>query len=134
VERRELPPVERAEAVRRTPLRLASESGDQLWSADVEMLRRPRGRAWQLAAVCSDRRARPDAPCCAQRRWNLLTTLIELMDSAEESFRTPGRRGGVTLIARVGWKPWNSRYLELRPQDLGDHLRQLADPRIAGGE
>ena len=76
------------EAVRRT-LRLASESGDQLWSADVEISDDPAAAAWQLAAVAPIGALDQIALLRSETMESLLTTLIELMDSAEESFRTP---------------------------------------------
>jgi Lon protease-like protein len=80
---------DRAEqAVRRT-LRVASEFGDQLWSADVEISEDPTAAAWQLAAIAPVGALDQIALLRSATMEALLTALIELMDSAEESFRAP---------------------------------------------
>jgi hypothetical protein len=89
----------------------------------------------QLAAVCSDRRARPDRPAA----------LRDDGIPAHHSHRADGfgRRvvphawpegpGSPDCARRL--ETMEFRYLEeTQASDLGDHLRQLADPRIAGGE
>ena len=84
-----LPLKQRAEeAVRRT-LRLASESTDQLWSPDVEISDDPAAAAWQLAAVAPIGALDQIALLRSETMEALLTSLIELVDSAEQSLRTP---------------------------------------------
>ena len=84
-----LPLKQRAEeAVRRT-LRLASESSDQLWSPDVEISDDPAAAAWQLAAVAPIGALDQMALLRSETMEALLTSLIELVDSAEQSLRTP---------------------------------------------
>ena len=72
------------EAVRRT-LRTASEAGDQLWSADVEISEDPVAAAWQLAAIAPVGPLDQIALLRSETMESLLTALIELMDSAGES-------------------------------------------------
>ena len=72
------------EAVRRT-LRAAGESGDQLWSADVEISDDPVAAAWQLAAIAPVGPLDQIALLRSETMESLLTALIELMDSAGES-------------------------------------------------
>ena len=72
------------EAVRRT-LRTAGESGDQLWSADVEISDDPVAAAWQLAAIAPVGPLDQIALLRSETMESLLTALIELMDSAGES-------------------------------------------------
>ena len=72
------------EAVRRT-LRAAGESGDQLWSADVEISDDPVAAAWQLAAIAPVGPLDQIALLRSETMESLLTVLIELMDSAGES-------------------------------------------------
>ena len=72
------------EAVRRT-LRTAGESGDQLWSADVEISDDPVAAAWQLAAIAPIGPLDQIALLRSETMESLLTALIELMDSAGES-------------------------------------------------
>ncbi len=80
-----LPLREKAEeAVRRT-LRAAGESGDQLWSADVEISDDPVAAAWQLAAIAPVGPLDQIALLRSETMESLLTALIELMDSAGES-------------------------------------------------
>jgi Lon protease-like protein len=76
------------EAVRRT-LRLASESGDQLWSPDVEISDEPAAAAWQLAAIAPIGELDQIALLRSTTMQGLLEALIELMDSAVESFIAP---------------------------------------------
>jgi len=80
-----LPLREKAEeAVRRT-LRAAGESGDQLWSADVEISDDPIAAAWQLAAIAPVGPLDQITLLRSETMESLLTALIELMDSAGES-------------------------------------------------
>ena len=80
-----LPLREKAEeAVRRT-LRAAGESGDQLWSADVEISDDPVAAAWQLAAIAPVGPLDQIALLRSETMESLLTALVELMDSAGES-------------------------------------------------
>ena len=80
-----LPLREKAEeAVRRT-LRAAGESGDQLWSADVEISDDPVAAAWQLAAIAPVGPLDQIALLRSETMESLLTALIELMDSAGDS-------------------------------------------------
>ena len=72
------------EAVRRT-LRAAGESGDQLWSADVEISDDPVAAAWQLAAIAPVGPLDQIALLRSETMESLLMALIELMDSAGES-------------------------------------------------
>ena len=72
------------EAVRRT-LRTAGESGDQLWSADVEISDDPVAAVWQLAAIAPVGPLDQIALLRSETMESLLTALIELMDSAGES-------------------------------------------------
>ena len=72
------------EAVRRT-LRAAGESGDQLWSADVEISDDPVAAVWQLAAIAPVGPLDQIALLRSETMESLLTALIELMDSAGES-------------------------------------------------
>ncbi|MBG6107469.1 LON peptidase substrate-binding domain-containing protein [Frigoribacterium sp. CG_9.8] len=84
-----LPLRQRAEdAVRRT-LRLASETSDQLWSADVEISDDPTAAAWQLAAVAPLGELDQIALLRSETMEALLTALIELMDTVEQSLSTP---------------------------------------------
>ncbi|QNE47556.1 peptidase S16 [Glaciihabitans sp. INWT7] len=76
------------EAVRRT-LRLASESGDQLWSPDVEISDEPAAAAWQLAAIAPVGELDQIALLRSTTMKGLLEALIELMESAGESFIPP---------------------------------------------
>jgi Lon protease-like protein len=76
------------EAVRRT-LRVAGEFGDQLWSPDVEISDDPVASAWQLAAIAPVGPLDQIALLRSETLESLLTTLIELMDSAEQSFSAP---------------------------------------------
>ena len=76
------------EAVRRT-LRLASETSDQLWSADVEISDDPTAAAWQLAAVAPLGELDQIALLRSETMEALLTALIELMDTVEQSLSTP---------------------------------------------
>ena len=76
------------EAVRRT-LRLASETSDQLWSADVEISDDPTAAAWQLAAVAPLGELDQLALLRSETMEALLTALIELMDTVEQSLSTP---------------------------------------------
>lgn len=76
------------EAVRRT-LRLASETSDQLWSADVEISDDPTAAAWQLAAVAPLGELDQIALLRSETMEALLTALIELMDTVEQSLSAP---------------------------------------------
>ena len=88
-----LPLREKAEeAVRRT-LRAAGENGDQLWSPDVEISDDPVAAVWQLAAIAPVGPLDQITLLRSGTVESLLTTLIALMDSAEESFSTPWPEG-----------------------------------------
>jgi len=76
------------EAVRRT-LRVAGEFGDQLWAPDVEISDDPVASAWQLAAIAPVGPLDQIALLRSETLESLLTILIELMDSAEQSFSAP---------------------------------------------
>lgn len=84
-----LPLREKAEqAVRRT-LRVAGESGDQQWSADVEISDDPVAAAWQLAAIAPVGPLDQIALLRSETTESLLSALVEMMDSAGESFGAP---------------------------------------------
>lgn len=72
------------EAVRRT-LRAAGESGEQLWSPDVEISDDPVAAAWQLAAIAPVGPLDQIMLLRSETMESLLTALIELMDAAGES-------------------------------------------------
>ena len=72
------------EAVRRT-LRAAGESGEQLWSPDVEISDDPVAAAWQLAAIAPVGPLDQITLLRSETMESLLTALIELMDAAGES-------------------------------------------------
>ena len=84
-----LPLREKAEeAVRRT-LRVAGESGDQQWSADVEISDDPVAAAWQLAAIAPVGPLDQIALLRSETTESLLSALVEMMGSAGESFGAP---------------------------------------------
>ena len=76
------------EAVRRT-LRVAGESGDQQWSADVEISDDPIAAAWQLAAIAPVGPLDQIALLRSETTESLLSALVEMMDSAGDSFSAP---------------------------------------------
>ncbi len=88
-----LPLRERAEAAVRGTLRVATEFSDQLWSADVEISVDPAAAAWQLAAIAPVGPLDQVALLRSATMESLLTTLIDLMDSAGERFGEPWPEG-----------------------------------------
>ncbi len=84
-----LPLRERAEAAVRGTLRVATEFSDQLWPADVEISVDPAAAAWQLAAIAPVGPLDQIALLRSATMESLLTTLIDLMDSAGEPFGEP---------------------------------------------
>lgn len=83
-----LPLRENAEAAVRRVLRLAGESGDQLWSPDVEISDEPVAAAWQLAAIAPIGELDQVALLRSESMEALLRSLIGVMESTEESFNT----------------------------------------------
>lgn len=79
-----------AEAAVRRTLRLAGETSDQLWSADVEISDNPGEAAWQLAAIAPVGPLDQITLLRSETMTALLTTIVELMGSAEQSLRAAG--------------------------------------------
>jgi Lon protease-like protein len=82
-----LPLRERAEQIVRRVLAVASEFGDQAWSATVELADDPIAAVWQLAAIAPLGPLDQVALLRSETTQQLLGSLIEFALAAEETLR-----------------------------------------------
>jgi len=82
------PLLERAERTVRRSLAVASEFGDQHWSATVEVSDDPVESAWQIAAIAPLSELDQVALLRSTTLERLLTRVIELTDAAVQSFES----------------------------------------------